>query len=78
MEVAIHYFRSEIEALAIMIFSIFSVATKTIKAEATLHDGNTGELVWKYERTFKAGLLDSERKIRKILKEKITKRFPYK
>ena len=78
VEVSTHYFRSEIEALAIMILSIFSVSTKTIKAEAILHDGNTGELVWKYERRFKGGLLDSERKIRKTLKKKITKRFPYK
>jgi hypothetical protein len=76
VDVGTHYFRSEIEALAILIFSIFTVNTKDITANATIHDGKSGELVWNYERSFKGGLLDSERKIRKVLKRKITKRFP--
>lgn len=73
-----HFYRSETEALAIMILSIFSVATKQISSEATIHDRRTGELVWKYTIRFKGGLTDSERRIRKKLGRKITRQFPYK
>jgi hypothetical protein len=77
MKVSTYFFREEVEALAIMILSIFSLATQEIAIDATIHDGRSNELVWRYQRTFKGGLLDSERKKRKIVKRKIKRRFPY-
>lgn len=77
MNISTYFYRQDIEALAIMILTIFSVGTQKITVDANIHDGGSGELLWTYERTFKGGILDSERKKRKIIRRKIKRKFPY-
>jgi hypothetical protein len=77
MNISTYFYRQDVEALAVMILTIFSLGTQQITVNAKIHDGSSGELVWSYDRAFKGGLLDSERKKRKIVRRKIKRKFPY-
>jgi hypothetical protein len=64
-------------AIAMNLLVGFGGATNTGKTTINVHDGKTGELLWKYDKTLSRGLGSDTSSIITTIMRKASRKFPY-